>query len=64
LFAFSQLRRKNLESYFSIEFGIFGKIDVAHPTGADLLQDSVVGEGASDHRRFPVRREYFSDVGK
>ncbi len=44
-----QLRRQDFQGDLTIESGVFRQIDLAHPTGANRLDDPVVGDGLADH---------------
>ncbi len=41
--------RKELQGYVSAEPGVFGLVDDAHTTAAQLFEDTVVGESLADH---------------
>lgn len=44
------LRRQDLQRNLPAELDVFGDVDLSHASGADLLQDPIVGEGPPDHR--------------
>jgi hypothetical protein len=46
----SHIVRQEFEGYEASEFGIFGFIDDAHASAAELLDDAVVRDGAADER--------------
>ena len=48
-FVARELGRENLDCYQSVEPRVAGAIHHAHPAGADLLENGVMGEGGTDH---------------
>ncbi len=49
-----QLRRQDLEGDLTIESGVFRQIDLAHPPGANRLDDPIVRDGLADHQGGPA----------
>jgi hypothetical protein len=57
----NQLGWKDLESDFSVQFGVDGAVDDAHTTATDLGNDVVVRKGPPDHGTPPfLLREFIS----
>jgi hypothetical protein len=54
----AEMRGKKLERDLAIKFGVLGKVDLAHPTGTDLLDDPVV----IDDHTLGEHRHYFCFV--
>jgi hypothetical protein len=54
-------RRKNFDSYFTVEVFIMGTINHAHSTRTDFLDDAVVAQCFADQRKLTRRPSSHED---